>query len=81
VELRVKTSVTLPVDLLRSLDRAAGPHGNRSRLVEQAIRALLEGRAKAERDTKEIGLINRHADRLSNEAADVLEYQTLGGDS
>lgn len=75
VGMRVKTSVTLPEDLLRSLDRAAGGQGKRSRLIEQAVRALLEARARADRDTKEIALINRHADRLNEEAADVLEYQ------
>ena len=75
VGMRVKTSVTLPSELLRSLDRAAGGQGNRSRLVEQAVRELLEGRARAERDAKEIALINRHADRLNEEAADVLAYQ------
>ncbi|HMC94407.1 MAG TPA: ribbon-helix-helix domain-containing protein [Polyangia bacterium] len=73
--MRVKTSVTLPEDLLRSLDRAAGGHSNRSRLIEEAIRALLEAKARAARDAKDIEVINRHADRLNDEAADVLEYQ------
>jgi metal-responsive CopG/Arc/MetJ family transcriptional regulator len=73
--MRVKTSVTLPEELLRSLDRAAGGHSNRSRLIEQAVRALLETRARAERDAKDIEIINRHADRLNEEAADVLGYQ------
>ncbi|HVV48161.1 MAG TPA: ribbon-helix-helix domain-containing protein [Polyangia bacterium] len=73
--MRVKTSVTLPADLLRSLDREAGGQGNRSRLIEQAVRELLEARARAERDAKEVALINRHADHLNEEAADVLEYQ------
>jgi metal-responsive CopG/Arc/MetJ family transcriptional regulator len=73
--MRVKTSVTLPEDLLRSLDRAAGGHSNRSRLIEEAIRALLEAKARAARNAKDIEVINRHADRLNDEAADVLEYQ------
>ncbi|HXT97847.1 MAG TPA: ribbon-helix-helix domain-containing protein [Polyangia bacterium] len=73
--MRVKTSVTLPADLLRSLDRAGGGQGNRSRLIEQAVRELLDARARAERDAREIALINKHADRLNEEAADVLEYQ------
>jgi len=73
--MRVKTSVTLPEDLLRSLDRAAGGHSNRSRLIEEAVRALLEAKARAARDAKDIEVINRHADRLNDEAADVLEYQ------
>jgi metal-responsive CopG/Arc/MetJ family transcriptional regulator len=73
--MRVKTSVTLPAELLRSLDRVAGGQGNRSRFIEQAVRDLLDARAKADRDAKEIALINRHADRLNEEAADVLDYQ------
>ena len=77
MSMRVKTSVTLPADLLRSLDRAAGGRDNRSRFVEQAVRTLLDAPFNAERDAKEIALINRHADRLNKEAADVLDYQTL----
>ena len=73
--MRVKTSVTLPEELLRSLDRAAGSQSNRSRLIEQAVRQLLEARARAERDAKDIETINRHAERLNAEAADVLGYQ------
>jgi metal-responsive CopG/Arc/MetJ family transcriptional regulator len=73
--MRIKTSVTLPEDLLRSLDRVAGDHSNRSRLIEEAVRALLESKARAARDARDIEVINRHADRLNDEAADVLEYQ------
>lgn len=73
--MRVKTSVTLPEELLRSLDRAAGGQSNRSRLIEQAVRAMLEARARATRDAKDIEIINRHADRLNDEATDVLDYQ------
>jgi len=72
---RVKTSVTLPEDLLRSLDRIARGQTNRSRLIEEALRDLLERRARAERDARDLEIINRNADRLNDEAADVLGYQ------
>jgi metal-responsive CopG/Arc/MetJ family transcriptional regulator len=72
---RVKTSVTLPEDLLRSLDRVARGVTNRSRLIEEAVRDLLERRLKAERDQRDIEIINKNADRLNDEAADVLDYQ------
>jgi metal-responsive CopG/Arc/MetJ family transcriptional regulator len=75
IGMRVKTSVTLPEELLRSLDRAAGGQSNRSRLVEQAVRALLEAKARVARDAKDIEIINRNAGRLNEEASDVLEYQ------
>ncbi|HTA17829.1 MAG TPA: ribbon-helix-helix domain-containing protein [Polyangia bacterium] len=73
--MRVKTSITLPDDLLRSLDRAAGGLMNRSRAIEQAVRDMLEAKARADRDARDVDLINRHADRLNDEAADVLDYQ------
>ena len=72
---RLKTSVTLPADLLRDLDRVAGGASNRSRLIEQALRELIERRAKAERDARDLEILNRHANRLNEEAADVLSYQ------
>jgi metal-responsive CopG/Arc/MetJ family transcriptional regulator len=73
--MRVKTSVTLPEELLRSLDRAAGGRINRSRLVELAVRQLLEARTRAARDARDVEIIDRHADLLNREAADVLQYQ------
>ena len=73
--MRVKTSITLPEDLLRSLDRAVGGLTNRSRAIEQAVRDMLEAKARAERDARDVELINKHADRLNDEAADVLDYQ------
>ena len=73
--MRVKTSITLPEDLLRSLDRAAGGLTNRSRAIEQAVRDMLDAKVRTERDARDIEIINRHADRLNDEAADVLDYQ------
>lgn len=73
--MRLKTSITLPEDLLRSLDRAGGDRTNRSRLIEQAVRDWLAVRARAERDARDIAIINRNADRLNEEATDVLAYQ------
>jgi metal-responsive CopG/Arc/MetJ family transcriptional regulator len=73
--MRVKTSITLPEELLRSLDRSAGGLTNRSRAIEKAVRDMLETEARAARDARDVELINRHADRLNDEAADVLDYQ------
>jgi len=73
--MRVKTPISLPSDLLRVVDRAAGGRANRSRYIERAVRAFVEAQSKADRDGKDIELINRHARRLNAEAADVLAYQ------
>ena len=72
--MRVKTSVTLPKDLLKSIDRA---DTNRSAFLERAARIYLAQIEKCRRDALDIQIINRHAKRLNDEAGDVLEYQRL----
>ena len=72
--MRVKTSVTLPEDLLVRLDRL---DKNRSAILERAARAYLAGLERAERDRRDLEVINRNAERLNREAADTLQYQRL----
>jgi metal-responsive CopG/Arc/MetJ family transcriptional regulator len=71
---RVKTSITLPSELLGRLDRI---DKNRSALLERAARAYLARLESEERDRRDIEIIDRNADRLNREAADTLEYQQL----
>jgi metal-responsive CopG/Arc/MetJ family transcriptional regulator len=71
---RVKTSITLPEELLKSIDRA---DSNRSAFIERASRAYLARLEKARREAKDAEIINRNATRLNQEAMDVLEYQGL----
>ena len=72
--MRVKTSITLPKDLLGRLDRL---DKNRSALLERAALAYLARLERQVRDRKDIEIINRNADSLSREAMDTLEYQQL----
>ena len=72
--MRVKTSITLPEELLKSIDRA---DSNRSAFIERASRAYLARLEKARREAKDAEIINRNATRLNQEAMDVLEYQGL----
>jgi metal-responsive CopG/Arc/MetJ family transcriptional regulator len=69
---RVKTSVTLPEDLLARIDRT---EANRSVFLERAARAYLARLEKAARDQNDLDIINAHADELNQEALDVLDYQ------
>ncbi len=73
--MRVKTSITLPEDLLKRIDAA---DSNRSAFVERATRAYLSRIEKAKREASDAQIINANADRLNREAMDVLEYQDLG---
>ena len=71
---RVKTSITLPKELLARLDRV---EKNRSAMLERAALAYLAQRERQLRDRKDIGIINLNAERLNREALDTLEYQQL----
>lgn len=72
--MRVKTSITLPKDLLRRLDEI---DKNRSALLERAAQAYLARLEREQRDRRDLEIINRNADRLNREAEDVLTYQKL----
>jgi len=69
---RVKTSITLPAELLTQLDRI---DKNRSALLERAARAYLLRLERDQRDRRDIEIINHNAERLNREAIDALDYQ------
>ncbi len=73
--MKVKTSITLSEDLVRRMDEMAGEYGNRSALIERAIRDFLSAQAKRRRDSQDLEILNRRADALNEEAEDVLSYQ------
>jgi metal-responsive CopG/Arc/MetJ family transcriptional regulator len=71
---KVKTSITLPEELLGRLDRLGK---NRSALLERAALAYLARLEREERDRRDVEIINRNAERLNREAMDTLDYQQL----
>lgn len=73
--MRVKTSITLSPETLKALDRMGGGKQNRSRLIEQAVRAYVAARARAERDARDRSILDGEADALNREMEDVLAYQ------
>jgi metal-responsive CopG/Arc/MetJ family transcriptional regulator len=72
---RTKTSVTLPDDLLEKIDRT---DSNRSSFLERAARQYLAYLERDQREKQDSAILNSQADRLNEEALDVLEYQDLG---
>lgn len=72
--MRVKTSITLPEDLLLRLDEV---DKNRSALLERAAEAFLKDLARRERDARDLAILNKNAERLNREAADALDYQKV----
>ncbi len=75
--MKVRTSITLPKELLTKLDAFTGDKQKRSTVVERALRDFLRKETVAERDKRELEIINANADKLNEEALDVLEYQQV----
>jgi len=73
--MKSKTSITLSDSLLRELDRIVGKNGNRSELIEKAVRAYILGIARDERDRRDLEILNLSAKRMEKEAKDALRYQ------
>ncbi len=73
--MKEKTSISLSKDLLAQVDRLAGSKNSRSAFIERILRNYIRERRRAALHTRDLALINRAAERLNREAADVLEYQ------
>jgi metal-responsive CopG/Arc/MetJ family transcriptional regulator len=73
--MKEKTSITLSRDLLTGIDRLAGSHGSRSAFIERVLRRYLREQARAQANARDLERINRAAERLNSEVADVLDYQ------
>lgn len=72
-----KTSITLSKDVLRAVDRVAGSKQSRSAFIEAVLAEYLRARERAERDARDLELINAQADELNAEVEDVLGYQDV----
>jgi len=73
--MKEKTSITLSRDILNRVDRLAGSKQSRSAFIERVLRRYLYELTRAEVQARDLKLLNQAADRLNEEAADVLDYQ------
>jgi metal-responsive CopG/Arc/MetJ family transcriptional regulator len=73
--MKVKTSITLSEDLLKVISEYSEDYKNRSEFIEEAIRVFINQLIRKNQDARDLEIINRHADYLNREAADVLTYQ------
>jgi len=72
--MKKKISITLSSNVLARLDRVAGSKRLRSVVIERAIQNELRHQDSATDGAADLELINRAADQLNAEMADVLEY-------
>ena len=75
--MKEKTSITLSKDVLKGIDRIAGPSQSRSAFIEAVLRKYLCEQARAQIESRDLELINQAADELTAEVEDVLGYQTI----
>lgn len=73
--MKVKTSITLSGELLKTIDMYTGEYKSRSAFMEIAARKFIDQLERKQADQRDLDIINRHADSLNAEAEDVLTYQ------
>lgn len=72
--MRVRTSVTLPEELLVEVDALAGKKNGRSAVVESALVAYVAKEKPKKLNRRDIRIINENAEKLNKEALETLEY-------
>lgn len=72
---KVKTTITISVDVLEKTDTFAKDYRNRLEFVEKALCELISKLERRRREARDIEIINKNAEELNKEAMDVLDYQ------
>jgi len=75
--MKVKTSITLSKEVLETIDKRSGSGRSRSEFVEEAVRNYVAQLVKREAEARDLEILNRQADKLNEEASDVLDYQVI----
>ena len=73
--MKVKTSITISKEIITSIDSLLGGNGNRSELIEQILQDFLNKMKRTPRQSNDLEILNRNADRLNREAEDFLSFQ------
>jgi metal-responsive CopG/Arc/MetJ family transcriptional regulator len=73
--MKAKIALTLSDDLLKDLDRMAGPKVSRSSFIEGVLRDFVEQRTPRERFAQVVAAIDQHAEKLNSEMNDALSFQ------
>lgn len=78
--MKEKTSITLSREVLNGIDRIAGSKQSRSAFIENVLTQYLRERSRAQRDAREVAIINRNVERLNRDALDGLDEQAPVGE-
>lgn len=75
METAKKISVTLPQDLLKSVDEIVGKTRKRSKIIEKALREYVAKENRKELNRDDIEIINKNADLINKQVEETLEFQ------
>jgi metal-responsive CopG/Arc/MetJ family transcriptional regulator len=77
--MKIETTISLAPELWAELNRflSANGHNSLSELIEELLRDFLVKEKRSAYNFHELELINRNADRLNQEAEDVLTQYSL----
>lgn len=73
--MKVRTSVTLPEELLVKVDKLAGSRNRRSKIVESALTAYVAKAKPQKLNKRDIEIINRNAELINKQVEETLEFQ------
>jgi len=73
--MKVKTSITLPKDLIAQIDELAEGAGNRSAFIEAAVATYIETLRRSKRDRDDLCILNVHSEKLNREMREFLKCQ------
>ncbi len=73
--MKVETQVALSEDLVEAIDGLIINHQGRSEFIETALWAFVKQRDRDKRAQQDLKILNDNADRINEEAIDVLDYQ------
>ena len=73
--MKIKTSVTISEELLRVMDEFLDADKNRSLFLEKAAWSYIAKLRRAQRNARDIEIINQRAAYLNAEVLDALAYQ------
>jgi predicted transcriptional regulator len=78
--MKEKTSITLSPETLAEIDQLAGNRLSRSAFIEHVLKQFLVRRKTAAEQARDLELLNKSADELNFEAAEVMSFQTAWED-
>lgn len=75
--MKAKISLTLSEDLLKTIDAMSASYSSRSAFIEITLRLAIAQMIRAEKNQRDLEIINRHYKELNAEAEDALTYQVI----